>query len=98
MLILVASGLCGAYQLAANSAFVQATPQETRSQAFGLAQGTMSLSQGVVMVLVGAAADHHAPARAIAVCGAVGVAAALAVAVSATRKDGRLTSRRHKDA
>ncbi len=96
--ILVASGLCGAYQLAANSAFVQAAPHERRSQAFGLAQGAMSLSQGVVMILAGAAADHHSPARAIAVCGAIGVAAALAVALSATREDGRLTSRRHQDA
>lgn len=93
VLILVASGLAGAYQLAANSAFVQATPQEQRSQAFGLAQGAMSLSQGVVMILAGAAAEHHAPARAIAVCGAVGVVAALAVGASA-----RLTSRRHQGA
>ena len=46
LLILVASGLCAAYQLAANAAFVGAAPQEQRSQAFGLAQGTMSLSQG----------------------------------------------------
>ncbi len=94
VLILVASGLCGAYQLAANSAFVQAAPHERRSQAFGLAQGAMSLSQGVVMILAGAAADHHAPARAIAVCGAIGVAAALAVALSTTREDGGLTGGR----
>jgi MFS family permease len=94
LLILFASGLCGAYQLAANSAFVLAAPQEQRGQAFGLAQGTMSLSQGVVMILAGAAAEHHAPARAIAVCGTIGVAAALAVAASAARDDGRLTSRR----
>ena len=63
LLILFASGLCAAYQLAANAAFVQAAPQEQRSQAFGLAQGAMSLGQGVVMVLAGAAAGHHSPAR-----------------------------------
>jgi MFS family permease len=97
ILILVASGLAGAYQLAANSAFVQATPQEQRSQAFGLAQGAMSLSQGIVMILAGAAAEHHAPARAIAVCGAIGVLAALAVSASAARDGGRHTSRRHQD-
>jgi MFS family permease len=89
LLILIASGLCAAYQLAANAAFVRAAPQEQRSQAFGLAQGAMSLGQGVVMILAGAAADHHAPALAIAVCGAVGAVVALAVAVSAAR--GRLT-------
>jgi MFS family permease len=88
LLILVVSGLCAAYQLAANAAFVRAAPQEQRSQAFGLAQGAMSLGQGVVMILAGAAAEHHAPALAIAVCGAVGAVVALAVAVSAGRKHG----------
>ena len=39
LLILVASGLCAAYQLAANAAFVQAAPQEQRSQAFGASPG-----------------------------------------------------------
>jgi len=94
LLILVASGLCAAYQLAANAAFVSAAPQEQRSQAFGLAQGAMSLGQGAAMILAGAVAEHHAPARAIAVFGAVGAAVALAVAVSAAR--GRLTSERHR--
>jgi MFS family permease len=90
LLILIASGLCASYQLAANAAFVRAAPQEQRSQAFGLAQGAMSLGQGAVMILAGAAAEHHAPARAIAVCGAVGAMVAVTVAVSAAR--GRLTS------
>lgn len=94
LLILIASGLCAAYQLAANAAFVRAAPQEQRSQAFGLAQGVMNLGQGVVMILAGAVAEHHAPARAIAVCGAVGAMVAVAVAVSAAR--GRLTSERHQ--
>ena len=92
LVILVASGLCASYQLAANAAFVRAAPQEQRSQAFGFAQGAMSLGQGAVMILAGAAAEHQAPARAIAVCGAVGAMAALALAVSASR--GRLTSER----
>jgi predicted MFS family arabinose efflux permease len=90
LLILIASGLCASYQLAANAAFVRAAPQEQRSQAFGVAQGAMSLGQGAVMILAGAAAEHHAPARAIAVCGAVGAVAAVTVAVSAAR--GRLMS------
>jgi len=94
LLILVASGVFAAYQLAANAAFVSAAPQEQRSQAFGLAQGAMSLGQGVVIILAGAAAEHHSPARAIAVCGAVGAVVALAVAVSAARR--RLTRERHQ--
>jgi MFS family permease len=85
LVVLAASGLCAAYQLAANAAFVSAAPPDQRSQVFGLAQGTMSLGQGAVMILTGAAAEHHAPAQAIAVCGAVGALAGLAIAVSAAR-------------
>jgi MFS family permease len=96
LLILVTAGLCAAYQLAANAAFVTAAPQEQRSQAFGLAQGAMSLGQGVVMILAGAAAEHHAPARTIAVCGAVGATVAVAVAVSGARGLAGLTSGRHQ--
>jgi MFS family permease len=95
LMILFASGLFAAYQLAANAAFVNAAPQEQRSQAFGLAQGGMSLGQGVVMVLAGAAADHHSPALIIAVCGAVGAVAALVIAFSWVRDQDR-SSRRHQ--
>ena len=85
LLILVASGLCASYQIAANAAFVTATPHERRSQAFGLAQGGMSLGQGIVLILAGAAADSYSAARVIAVCGAVGAVAALAIAASWAR-------------
>jgi predicted MFS family arabinose efflux permease len=95
LLILFASGVCGCYQLAANAAFVTAAPPERRSQAFGLAQGGMSLGQGAVMILAGAAAQHYAPARVIAVCGAVGAVMALAVAVGASGDRVRPTGRRH---
>ena len=95
LLILFASGVCGCYQLAANAAFVTAAPPERRSQAFGLAQGGMSLGQGAVMILAGAAAQHYAPARVIAVCGAVGTVMALAVAVGASGDRVRPTGRRH---
>jgi MFS family permease len=81
VLILFASGLAAGYQVAANAAFVSATPQEMRSQAFGLAQGGISLGQGVVMILAGAAADHYSPAWVIAVTGTVGAVVALAIAV-----------------
>ncbi len=81
LLILAASGLCASYQIAANAAFVSAAPQEQRSQAFGLAQGGISLGQGTVLILAGAAADHHSPAWVIAVSGTVGAAVALAIAV-----------------
>ena len=85
LLILFASGLCGSYQIAANAAFVSATPQEQRSQAFGLAQGGISLSQGSVIILAGVAADHYAPALVIAIAGTVGAVVALAIAISWAR-------------
>jgi MFS family permease len=85
LLILFASGLGAGYQIAANAAFVTAAPREKRSQAFGLAQGGMSLGQGIVMILAGAAADHYAPAWVIAVSGTIGAAVALAIAVSWAR-------------
>jgi predicted MFS family arabinose efflux permease len=98
LLILFASGLCASYQLAANAAFVSAAPQEQRSQAFGLAQGGMSLGQGTVMILAGAAAQHYAPSRVIAACGAIGVLVALAIVVSSSRDWGRPTIERHQRA
>jgi MFS family permease len=82
LLILIASGLFASYQLAANAAFVRATPHERRSQAFGLAQGGMSLGQGTVIILAGAAAQHLEPEWVIAVCGAVGAVFALTVALT----------------
>jgi MFS family permease len=85
LLILIASGLFASYQLAANAAFVSAVPQEQRSQAFGLAQGGMSLGQGTVLILAGAAAQHYAPAWVIAVCGAIGAGLALAIALTWAR-------------
>ena len=82
LLILFASGLCASYQLAANAAFVSTAPSEQRSQVFGVANGTMTLGQGIVMILAGAAANHYSAALVIAGCGAVGTVAALALVVS----------------
>jgi MFS family permease len=86
LVILFAGGLCSAYQLAANAAFVSATPQDRRSQAFGIAQGGMSLGQGTVMVLAGAAAETVSPSLVIAVCGGAGALVAAALAVSRSRR------------
>jgi len=54
----------------------------------------MSLGQGIVIVLAGAAADHHSPALVISVCGAVGAVLALAIALSWLR-DRNQAGRRH---
>jgi MFS family permease len=86
LLILLASGLATGYQIAANAAFVNAAPQELRSRAFGLAQGGISLGQGVVIVLAGAVADHYSPAWVIGVSGTVGALVALAITLSWARE------------
>jgi MFS family permease len=82
LLILALSGLFSAYQVAANAAFVTAAPPEQRSQAFGLAQGGMSLGQGTVMVLAGAGAEVISPATVIAICGGLGAVVAAGLAIS----------------
>lgn len=85
LLILVASGVFCCYQLAANAAFVTAAPVDRRSQAFGIAQGGITLGQGTVMVLAGAAADWLTPAVVIAGVGGLGALAALAIARTGPR-------------
>jgi hypothetical protein len=77
--VLFASGVFDCYQVAASSAFVSAAPAEHRSQVFGLAQAGMSLGQGAVMILAGAAAQSHSPASVIAVIALVGAITALAI-------------------
>ncbi len=79
LLILVGSGVCDCYQLAANAAFVRALPSGQRSQAFGIAQGGMSLGQGLAMILAGAAAERYAPSTVIAVAGVLGTIAGTAL-------------------
>src|SRR5262249_19819918 len=53
LMVLAVSGLFDCYQLAANASFVVAAPARQRSQAFGIAQGGMSLGQGTAMILAG---------------------------------------------
>lgn len=79
--ILALCGLFDSYQVAASAAFVTAAPPAQRSQAFGIAQGGMSLGQGTLMVLAGALAQRFGPAEVIAVSGAAGAVAALLLAV-----------------
>ena len=85
LMVLVVSGLFDCYQLAANASFVAATPARQRSQAFGIAQGGMSLGQGVAIVTAGALAQRYAPSLVIAASGAVGAVAAIAIAVGRLR-------------
>lgn len=85
LIVLMISGLCDCYQLAANAAFVRAVPDGQRGQAFGIAQGGMSLGQGAAMILAGAAAQHFPPSLVIAASGVLGLAGAVAIALSRPR-------------
>ncbi len=85
LVLLGVSGLCASYQIAANAAFVSAAPREQRSQAFGLAQGGMSLGQGAVMIMAGAVAEAVSPVRVIAICGGLGAVAAVVLAIGWSR-------------
>jgi len=78
--ILTIGGIFDCYQLAANAAFVTAAPAGQRSQAFGIAQGGMSLGQGLAMILAGAAAQRLPPSLVIAISGVIGVIVATLVA------------------
>jgi MFS family permease len=85
LLLLGISGIFDCFQLAANASFVAATPARQRSQAFGIAQGGMSLGQGVAIVAAGALAERYAPSLVIAASGVVGAVAAIAIAFSRLR-------------
>jgi MFS family permease len=92
LVILFASGLFDCYQVAASAAFVTRTPPEHRSQAFGIAQAGMSLGQGAMMVLAGAAAQSHSPGSVIAAIGLLGALIALVIPVGRSGAVARLRS------
>jgi MFS family permease len=87
LVILAAAGICDCYQLAANAAFVAAVPARARAQAFGLAQGGMSLGQGMVMIAAGAIATHLSPAVVVALFGAAGAAITVIAAGTGLRDE-----------
>ncbi|GGK86548.1 MFS transporter [Planomonospora parontospora subsp. parontospora] len=83
------SGVGGAYQLAANAAFVRCVPAERRGQAFGLVQSGLLAAQGLGILIGGAAADEFGPEPVVALAGAAGllVAATLAMLWTDSRKE-----------
>jgi MFS family permease len=85
LVVLFGAGVFASFQLAANAAFVAAAPPERRSEAFGLAQGGMSLGQGLLMVLAGGAVALWPPHLVVACFGAAGTLAALLVMLDRAR-------------
>jgi MFS family permease len=89
LVILAASGAAACYQAEVSAAFIRAAPPQYRGQAFGIAQGGMSLGQGAMMIGAGAAVSHLAPALVIAAAGGLGAVAAVVIILTATATDRR---------
>jgi MFS family permease len=77
----VLSGIGGAYQLAANAAFVQYVPAERRAQAFGLVQSGLMAVQGIGILVGGFAAERLGPEPVVALAGIAGVISAAVLAL-----------------
>jgi predicted MFS family arabinose efflux permease len=77
--LLVVSGIGTTYNLPANAAFMQALPAGHRGQAFGLVSAGLVAGQGIGITTAGAIAETVSPGLVIAVAGAVGLAAAVAL-------------------
>ncbi|WP_240506445.1 MFS transporter [Thermoactinospora rubra] len=89
LVLWVASGIGGAYQLAANAAFVQCVPAERRGQAFGLVQSGLMAAQGIGILVGGLATEKLGPEPVVALAGVSGltVAAVLAMVWAESRGD-----------
>ncbi len=72
---LAGSGL--AFNLPANAAFVRATKNEMRAQAFGVASAGLQLAQAAGLLVAGVAADHLAPRTVVTLAGAAGSCAVI---------------------
>ncbi|GAA1267505.1 MFS transporter [Sphaerisporangium rubeum] len=81
LVLWVLAGIGGAYQLAANAAFVQSVPANRRAQAFGLVQSGLLGVQGIGILIGGAAAQTLGPEPVVALSGAAGLATAVLLAV-----------------
>lgn len=82
LMLLIVMGAASSYQLPANAAFVAEVPNEGRGQAFGLVQAGIHASQGLAIVIGGAAAKVLAPQLVIAISGALGLLVAIWAAFS----------------
>lgn len=77
----VLSGVGGAYQLAANAAFVQRVPDGQRGQAFGLVHAGLMAVQGIAILIGGYAAERLGPEPVVALSGITGLTAAAVLAM-----------------
>ena len=81
MVIFVVSGSFAAYQVAANTAFMERIPNEKRAQALGLANAGLVVGQGLGFALAGAAAEVVPPSAVVALSGGIGALFACGLAL-----------------
>lgn len=79
------AGIGSSYMLIAQTLFMSAVPNERRAQAGGLVSSLLLGVQGAGMLAAAALADEVGPTAAVAVFGATGTVAALALAPAARR-------------
>ncbi|HEX3650931.1 MAG TPA: MFS transporter [Pseudonocardiaceae bacterium] len=82
LVILAASGAAASHQTVAAAAFVRAVPDASRGQAYGLANTSIRVAQGLGVVLAGLAAQGLAPSTVVGVFGGIGVLVAMAAAAA----------------
>ena len=81
MVIFAASNCFAAYQVAANTAFMERVPNEKRGQALGLANAGLVAGQGLGFALAGAAAAAVPPSAVVAASGGIGALIACGIAI-----------------
>jgi sugar phosphate permease len=74
------SGVAASYLVTTQATFVQDVPDAQRGQAIGLARTALIVSQGIGVLVAGAAADRWRPALVVAAAGVLGVAFAAGAA------------------
>jgi hypothetical protein len=72
MVIFAVSGSFAIYQIPANTAFVERIPNESRAQAFGLANAGLVVGQGVAFAVAGAAIEWFPASDVVAASGVLG--------------------------
>jgi MFS family permease len=77
LVIFSVSSAFGAYQIAANTAFVVRVPNERRAQAFGIANMGVMIGQGFTYILAGWFAERYSVAAVIGVAGGIGMVLAI---------------------
>jgi hypothetical protein len=88
MIILAMTGAFGAYQITANTAFVERIPDQRRAQAFGIAASGLVAGQGAGFAAAGWAAQFVTPTTITAVAGGAGAGAACTLALAWQRYRG----------